>query len=97
MAILIGYSFTGLAGGVVGAALGAYLPVFDVDTARGALLIGTIFGAAVVAFFLGGNLASIWTFRYMGMRISIEPDDPQHDRRRQDRRKEDEGHDKTRD
>lgn len=73
-AIVIGYAFLGLSGGIVGAALGVFFPVFDVDSARAALVVGATFGTLIVVVLLGANFGSVMTFRFKGMRLTIEPD-----------------------
>jgi len=73
-AIVLGYAFIGLSGGIAGAAVGVFLPVFDVDSMRGALIVGATFGTLIVVALLGANFGSVMTFRFKGMRITIEPD-----------------------
>ncbi len=73
-ALLIGYAVIGLTSGVLVLAGGIALPLLDVSTLRGALLVGAAGGLGGVVLLAGANIGSTITLRYLGLRMTIEPD-----------------------
>lgn len=84
LALFLGYTVTGATFGLAGFALGVFIPPLDVDTIRGALLTGAGFGVLGVLIMAAANIGHVVTFRYLGLRVTVEPDDPNHNRRSSD-------------
>lgn len=84
IALFLGYAFIGLTFGVLGAVASVLTPFYSIHNLHHAVMVGLIFGAIGVVFMASINFGSIVTLRYLGLRVTIEPDYPSHTRRQED-------------